>query len=143
MLSLSDGFDSVAVIGWIPQHRFYLFTSRWAITYTLDVILSVDALLSGHPTCTYDPFPQPALDDEYQSEKVFNDCKYRLYQLCNQNFHSRLEVSKSEDQVKKLEAEAISQHNEYPTLSAWLQERADQEDIGQEHEQTQDHLDNI
>jgi len=87
--------------------------------------------------------PMIRFHHEYPSEKLFYDFKYRLYQLCNQNFHSRLEVSKSEDQVKKLEAEAISRHNEYPTLSAWLQERADQEDIGQEHEQTQDHLDNI
>lgn len=95
------------------------------------------------PTDLYDPFTQPALDDEYRSEKIFYDNNLRLYQLCNQNFLRHVEVSKFEEQVRKLEAEAISQYHEYPKLLAWYQERSDYKVIERQHEQTQDHLNNI
>lgn len=109
--------------------------------------LHITALLleswRSDPTDLHDPFTQPALDAKYKSEKWNYDQNLKLYKFLNQNFHSRMKVSKSEEQVQKLKAEATSQHREYSRLSAWRQERADQEVTEREHEQPQDLLDDV
>jgi len=76
-------------------------------------------------TDLYDPFTQSALDDEYQCEKWNYDQNTKLYKRLNQNFHGRVQLSQFEEQVEKLEAEAISQHDELSTLSVWYQEHLD------------------